>query len=237
MSLSVCVPAPSLPAAQGEDPAPMLGPTCAWRWCHRRLPPILSPGQRAPESAAITPPEALSPKPGGSDEEMEGERGTEARAGAHPHTYLPSRAAVISKAGQGGQGRGAGPSAKPVRRGALSGPLLLREGQVSSGLPSETQKGKRRGALGSLLHQPPHGSPTPALLRGASSGLGALASQAASPGPGGLLPSVANRCSSTTCSPGRVLRTSQCSLVYLMGWLPGMSLGATVGRGASNRAG
>lgn len=193
-----------------------------------------APVREPPESAAINHPEALSPKPGGSDEEMEGEREMEARAGAHPHTYLPRRAEVISKAGQG---EGAGPSAKPVRRGALSGPLLLREGQVSSGLPSETQKGKRRDALGSLLHQPPHGSPTAALLRGASSGLGALASQAASPGPAWLLPSVTNRRSSTTCSPGLVLRTSQCSLVYLMGWLPGMSLGATVGRGASNQAG
>lgn len=91
-------------------------------------------------------------------------KGTEARTGARPHTYLSSRAEVLSKAGQGGQVRGAGPSAKPVRRDALSGPLLLRERQVSSGLPSETQNGKRRDAVGSLLHQPPHGSPTLALL-------------------------------------------------------------------------
>lgn len=139
------------------------------------------------------------------------------------------------------RGRGGAAHRQNQQRGTLSGPPSSeRGGLVSSGLPSKTQNGKRRDALGSS-HQPPR-EPTLALPRGASSGTWnpSLLPKRLHLGPaaGWLLPSVANRCSRATCSPGLVLRPSRCSLVYLMGLLPRMCLWEQRwGRGASSRRG
>lgn len=165
-------------------------------------------------------------------------RGAEARPGARPHTYLPSRAEVISKAGarRAGEGRA---RLQSQRRGAPSGPPSPEGGAGFLWTPQQDPERQEEGRLGfspSATTREPHAGPSARCqLRNVEPWLPKqlhLAPGGRGPAAGWLLPGVANRCSSTTCSPQPRAEAFTVLSRLLNGAAPtDVSLGATVGQG------